>query len=358
MLFTVASLPPSIGLCAVLGELDISGNVLTALPAELSDCAKLKALRCAGSRQKWSDRKLGKLLQPPDNPKLKPVLNHLRGGSRTGQKKEAAAKMDAVPPLRMWNGGPAEVITATISVEAVAVRSFSVICVLHLAPGVVFTEETLRAFIDAQTTIHDGPIGRRREGCGIGAHDMSTIPVASETAPTLRIDAAPPREVMLVPLKMGLEDLEPGASEVLRPASEVMAAAMAAEGRDGAASGARKYAGMLAGLPRVPVLLDSAGTVLSLPPLTNALHTLVTVATTSILVECSSTESEAVCREASLELIGRTMAIFETAEGASGSPLVLVQQVPLCNAWGQGHLRTKFPSWEELRCFDDTTTSE
>ena len=71
----MTSLPSSLGLCSVLGELDISGNALTALPAELSDCAKLKSLRCAGSRQKWSDRKLAKLLQPPESPKLKPVLN-------------------------------------------------------------------------------------------------------------------------------------------------------------------------------------------------------------------------------------------------------------------------------------------
>jgi hypothetical protein len=61
----LTSIPASVGLCSVLGELDISGNALTSLPSELSDCAKLKALRCAGERQKWSDRKLAKLLQPP-----------------------------------------------------------------------------------------------------------------------------------------------------------------------------------------------------------------------------------------------------------------------------------------------------
>lgn len=291
-----------------------------------------------------------------ENPKLKPVLNHLRGGSRTGQKKEAAAAADAVAPQRLWSTEGAETtVTATVSVEAVAVRPFCCICVMHFAPGIQFSEETLRAFIDAQTAIHDGPIGRRREGCGIGTHDMATIPPASGTVPTLRIDAAPPAEVTLVPLKMGLADLQPGAGEALRPASGVIAAALAVEGRDGASSGARKYAGMLAGLPRVPVLLDSAGTVLSLPPLTNALHSLVTVATTSILIECSSTESEAVCREASLELIARTMAIFESVEGG-GPPLVLVQQVAVCNAWGQGYLRAKFPSWDELRRLDSDPT--
>ena len=31
---------------------------------------------------------------------------------------------------------------------------------------------------------------------------------------------------------------------------------------------------------------------------------------------------------------------------------VLVQQGCVYNAWGQEHLRTKFPSWEEMRQFD------
>ena len=70
----------------------------------------------------------------------------------------------------------------------------------------------------------------------------------------LVIDARPPEEVVMVPLKAE------GDTELTRarPASEVIAAALANESRDGAASGARKYASMLAELPRVPVLLDAA----------------------------------------------------------------------------------------------------
>ena len=39
-----------------------------------------------------------------EKPKVKAVLNHLRGGSRTAQRKEAAAAADAIPPSRLWTG--------------------------------------------------------------------------------------------------------------------------------------------------------------------------------------------------------------------------------------------------------------
>ena len=93
-----------------------------------------------------------------------------------------------------------------------------------------------------------------------------------------------------------------------------------------------------------------------------------------------------VCREAALELIARTVSIFEQqqeeqeqqeeedddeqqkrnqppdgltaptcnanvgAENAEPSGLkVLVEQISLHNGWGQEHLRARFPAWEELR---------
>lgn len=86
--------------------------------------------------------------------------------------------------------------------------------------------------------------------------------VGGELQP-LVIDALPPEEVMMVPLKAE-EDAELPQAEAqvirarARPASEVIAAALANESHDGASTGARKYASMLAELPRVPVLLDAA----------------------------------------------------------------------------------------------------
>ena len=85
-----------------------------------------------------------------------------------------------------------------------------------------------------------------------------------------------------------------------------------------------------------------------------------------------------VCREAALKLIAETISIFEqphlqqqeqqaemeqAESGDDATPgaaalrkprqlTVLVQQGCLYNAWGQEHLRTKFPTWEELKGFD------
>lgn len=230
-----------------------------------------------------------------------------------------------------------------MSVESVAVRPHMCMCVLHLG-GASFTEDSLKAFIDAQTAIHDG-IGRRRAACAIGTHDMATIPPGG-----LTVDACPAAEVVLVPLKAMEEECEGGAAPQPRSAAAVIAAALADTSRDGAASGARKYASELAGIPRVPVLLDATGAVLSLPPLTNAVHSRVTLETKTILVECSSIESLAVCRAASLELIARTVAIFETGpDEAAAAATVLVQPVSVLNGWGQAHARATFPLWDELR---------
>ena len=76
----------------------------------------------------------------------------------------------------------------------------------------------------------------------------------------LLIDALPPEEVMMIPLKAETEpaDGERMTGTQLRSASEVITAALATESRDGASAGARKYASMLKDLPRVPVLLDAA----------------------------------------------------------------------------------------------------
>lgn len=74
----------------------------------------------------------------------------------------------------------------------------------------------------------------------------------------LVIDARPPEEVVMVPLKAENDTELPGERARARPASEVIAAALANESRDGAATGARKYASMLVELPRVPVLVDAA----------------------------------------------------------------------------------------------------
>lgn len=181
------------------------------------------------------------------------------------------------------------------------------------------SETLIASVLVRQTTIHD-TIGRRREACAIGTHDMAHVVLESPSCgsavrgdlQSLVIDALPPEEVMMIPLKVD-EDakLSQEGAQVIRaarPASEVIAAALANESRDGAATGARKYASMLAELPRVPVLLDATvrfcvqalnlndrnrkralttvvleccsqtqGTVLSLPPLTNALHTKVSV---------------------------------------------------------------------------------
>jgi hypothetical protein len=357
------------------------------------------------------------------------VHRYLRGGSRSSRKKQSAEAARAVPPTRLWSaaGGAAGPRRRVVmSAEAAAVRPHACLCVLRLEAvdlddlgGDITPEEEqslgergLRQFIEAQTSIHDG-VGQRRAACAIGTHDLDTIDwgsnaVAVAGAPssepnaagasesrlnTLLIDARPPASVAMVPLK--------AESDCAMTVEAVIGAAVASTSRGGPVAAARRYAAPLASLPRVALLLDASGVVLSLPPLTNAKHSAVHACSRSILVEVTSATSLGVCRQAALDLIAELIDIVEksprelngsTDAGSAPEPesageqgsapaevvaaaasaaarvdramtlagatmprrmRVTVEPLDVVCGWSLHSVRSRFPSIDELRAFDE-----
>ena len=270
-------------------------------------------------------------------PKVKAVLTHLRGGSRSEKKKAAAEAADSIPPTRLFSATaqPPQRKRVAITAEAVAVRPYMCMCVLRLEPvgaaecggeaaGVGLGPERLRRLIEEQNRIHDdASLGAKRTRCAIGTHDFATIRCWSPATTAasadgaaafqaMAIDAQPPGEAVMVPLKS-----DTGATVTVQA---ILSAALAETTHGGPAAAARKYATMLEALPRVPLLLDSDGVVVSLPPLTNAKHTAVHAGTSAILVEVSSAVSPDACREAALALIAATIELVENPKIAEREP--------------------------------------
>ena len=115
----------------------------------------------------------------------------------------------------------------------------------------------LQRFIEAQTHIHDdSALGGKRTLCAIGTHDLETVRCWSTNnnaaspevcvPSTLLIDARPPSDVLMVPLK--------AVTDTAVSVQAVIDQALAETSHGGPGAAARKYATVLASLPRVPLL--------------------------------------------------------------------------------------------------------
>jgi len=125
----------------------------------------------------------------------------------------------------------------------------------------------IRSLMEVQEKLHI-TIGRKRAKVAIGVHDLDTV------TPPFRYHAAVPEEVSFVPLgkterwnmREILEHHEKG----------------------------REYAHLMEGKERFPVISDSAGEVISFPPIINGVLTTVTEESRNLLVEMTGTDRKAV----------------------------------------------------------------
>ena len=163
--------------------------------------------------------------------------------------------------------------------------------------GVRMTELRLKALIDLQEDLHWG-LGARRRRVAIGIHDARVL-APPFTYTTWGLD-----ERRFVPL---YETREMSPREILEKHEKGTA-----------------YAHLLAGQPRVPIIVDAKGSVVSMPPIINAARTAVTTATTDIFLDVTGTDKWAV---------ERTLNMLATALAESGGHLETVDIV----AHGQHH---------------------
>lgn len=141
-----------------------------------------------------------------------------------------------------------------------------------LVQGLKLDDETIRQIISMQEDLHEG-IGRRRRKLAIGLHDAkSIVPPIKYTTVGPEFSFVPLNEVREMTIREILEKLPVG----------------------------QKYGWIVAPHGRFPILIDSKGTVLSLPPIINGNATKVTESTRDILVDLTGTDPKTLADAAAI----------------------------------------------------------
>ncbi|MEM2508193.1 MAG: phenylalanine--tRNA ligase subunit beta [Candidatus Hadarchaeales archaeon] len=127
-----------------------------------------------------------------------------------------------------------------------------------VALDVKLNEKAILSIMQLQEKLHES-LGRKRRKASIGVYDLDTV------KPPIHYTTTDPEGLRFVPL---------GFSEEMSPAEILEKHPKGIE-----------YGHLLKGLPRYPVLIDSAGRVLSMPPIVNSEDTKVTKKTRRIFVD-------------------------------------------------------------------------
>lgn len=132
--------------------------------------------------------------------------------------------------------------------------------------GVNFTKASYDSFIDLQDKLHQN-VCRKRTLVAIGTHDLDTV-----KGPFV-YDAQKPEDIVFIPLK---QTKEFNARDLLEHylTDEHLKA----------------YVPIIKDSPVYPVIRDSNGVVLSLPPIINGEHSKITLTTTNVFIECTATD--------------------------------------------------------------------
>ncbi len=175
----------------------------------------------------------------------------------------------SVVPEYKWidplDNGRQRVVVKTSTLE---IRPYLVSAVLR---GVSFTEQRYQSFIELQDKLHHN-ICRRRRLVAIGTHDLSTL------RGPFTYEARAPAEIDFVPLTPS-DHGSMTAQELVEFYD-----------RDPAGKHLKPYTEIVSHAPRWPVITDSDGIVLSLPPIINGHHSRIQLSTTDVLIECTATD--------------------------------------------------------------------
>ncbi|XP_012231833.1 phenylalanine--tRNA ligase beta subunit [Linepithema humile] len=158
---------------------------------------------------------------------------------------------------------PKKMEKIVMSPECLKVRGHIVAAILR---DVTFTQDSYNSFIDLQDKLHQN-IGRKRSLVSIGTHDFDTI-----KGPFL-YDAKPPSEICFKPLNQNKEYTGEEIMQLYATHAQL-----------------KQYLPIIKDSPVYPVVYDSNGVVLSLPPIINGDHTKITLNTKNIFIECTATD--------------------------------------------------------------------
>jgi phenylalanyl-tRNA synthetase beta chain len=162
---------------------------------------------------------------------------------------------------------PSAMLEMHVAPETGVVRPFVVCAVLR---GMAFSPETYQSFIDLQDKLHHN-ICRRRTLVAIGTHDLDTL-----SAP-FSYQAKPPGAIEFVPLS--------------QPKSYSADALMEFYRTDPSVKHIKPFTDIIYSSPLYPVIYDSKGVVLSVPPIINGEHSkIVAGRTKDVFIECTATD--------------------------------------------------------------------
>ncbi len=165
--------------------------------------------------------------------------------------------------FRLYSAAPATQ-TANIDPSVGGIRPFASFAIVR---SVVLDDQTVASLMQVQEKLHQTH-GRKRRKVAIGVHDMARLRFPITYA------GVEPGRISFVPLE-GAQAMT--ADEILSKNPK---------GRD--------YAHLIAGKPLYPLIFDSVGTVLSMPPIINGAATRVTPRTKNLLIDVTGEDQEAV----------------------------------------------------------------
>ncbi|XP_047449361.1 phenylalanine--tRNA ligase beta subunit [Mugil cephalus] len=150
-----------------------------------------------------------------------------------------------------------------ITKETAAVRPHAVSAVLR---NITFTQESYDSFIELQEKLHQN-ICRKRSLVAIGTHDLDTL------SGPFTYTAKPPGDIFFKPLNQTKEYTATQLMSLYKADSHL-----------------KHYLHIIEDKPVYPVIYDSNGIVLSMPPIINGDHSKISLKTKNVFIECTATD--------------------------------------------------------------------
>ena len=167
-------------------------------------------------------------------------------------------KKQKMPDIKPLNVLPEEERQLIVYDSVNEVRPVGLSAILR---DINFTNETLKGFMDLQDKLHNN-ICRGRKLVSMGTHDLDTVK-GPFTYRALR-----PEHIHFVPLNREEEVNGDGLMAILKEDPKL-----------------GKYLYLLEGKEKYPVMMDSNGIIMSLPPIINSQHTKMTLNTHNVLLD-------------------------------------------------------------------------
>ena len=163
-----------------------------------------------------------------------------------------------MPEIRPLNILPEEERQLIVYESVNDVRPIGLCAILR---DINFTDEMLKSFMDLQDKLHNN-ICRGRKLVSMGTHDLDTV------KGPFSYRALSPEKIHFVPLNREEEVNGDGLMSLLKDDPKL-----------------GKYLYLLEGKEKYPVMMDSNGVIMSLPPIINSQHTKMTLNTHNVLLD-------------------------------------------------------------------------